>query len=175
MVATTPFISIAGTQLSLPATCHPEYSFTFLYQLAAAAPQTPYKQMVGGNYVECPLSVQFELVTDGTASDRTVIFEVNDENGNPLSRAVAAAVQPASTTVSYTANVGLSTAYGPIGSTASFGLPTFAVLPGWTMEITWTGGEAGDQIKAIALTVIRVPTGLLDPDTTAVAATPVLV
>jgi len=93
-------------------------------------------------------SIGAQLVTSASVATRSVVLNIKDGGGNIILQSAASITQAASLTFEYSFFNGAFSAAGP--AAAQGGLPAeFRLLAGWTISVTTTNIQAGDQWSAI--------------------------
>jgi hypothetical protein len=104
---------------------------------------------VGGNYWERIAAVSFTIVTDGNAANRQVLLAFKDGSGANIASTASGGTQAATLTRLYSFVPNQGTAPALIGTTFLAPLPVLFLQPGFTMVMSITSVQAGDQVSAI--------------------------
>lgn len=124
-----------------------------------------FSRTVPGETFEVVQSVRVDLITDATVANRHVLLEVvGGGGGSILFRVPAPATQPASRSANYSFLANLSAAYGPVSDTSVAPLLPMLLPSGYRISIQVGNMQAGDQLEAIVLTLLRIPSGPARPE-----------
>ena len=116
--------------------------------------------LVPGQFGYRVLAALASLTTDANAANRLVSLDVINANSSTRLRNPAPASIPANTSgQKYVWNdayaTGASITNGPMVAPVN----CLLVPPAWTIQITIDNKQAGDQLAALSLVVLKVPTG----------------
>jgi len=104
---------------------------------------------VGSAYWERIAAVSFTLVSDGNAANRQVLLAFKDGSGANIASTASGGTQAASLTRLYSFVPNQGTAPALIGTTFLAPLPVLFLQPGFSMVVSITSVQAGDQLSAI--------------------------
>lgn len=169
------FLTIAGTEVPLPNYARPELAFGVTTNGGTLTPGATFTYSVSGNFVEVVTAVFGIFQTSATVANRVVLVQITDASGVEVASTPPPSQQAASLTITYSFLASATQAYGPVGSTTIVPLPIVALYPGAKVQLTVANIQVDDQLKNVAVTSIRVPTGSVGPEpvTEPLVATPV--
>lgn len=125
---------------------------------------------ITGNYYAELVNYTAVFATDATVIARAVNLDLQDADGKVIAVYPSAGTQGASQAFSYNYSGASGTgAIDSVGMVISGPVPRILLLPGWTISMVVTNGQAGDRFVQARVTLNRIPTG------TANAAPPELV
>lgn len=127
--------------------------------IATPAVSTDVTYTVDGRYWERPVSLAFQLVTDGNAANRSVSVTIKDGEGRIVAKYVSATVQTASLTWTYLLDPIISSFNAVNGLTVTMPFWHGFLRPTWTITIATASKQAGDQLTAIVYDRARFDTG----------------
>jgi hypothetical protein len=104
---------------------------------------------IGGNYWERIAALSFTIVTDGNAANRQVLLAFKDGSGANIASTASGGTQAATLTRLYSFVPNQGTAPALIGTTFLAPLPVLFLQPGFTVVMSITSVQAGDQVSAI--------------------------
>jgi hypothetical protein len=111
------------------------------------------------NYLERPIALGFELATDSNAANRQIGLQLQDPAGNFLAAVPVASVQTASLTWHYSFLASLSSASAVEATVVMSPLFNFVIPDDYSLVVTLTNHEVGDQISNILYYRDRFSTG----------------
>lgn len=169
------FLSVAGTQLALPDYARTDLAFTSTTFTKTNAAGVNYIYRIAGDYIEVILNLYFVFTSSAVVADRLPYAALSDEGGHLVNLSASDSTQPASLSFDYSLSVGQPFAYGSLIGAHIIGLPPVALLPGYSLTISAYAFSAGDVVRNISLTTIKVPTGPGETPRTVAAPTIMLV
>lgn len=134
--------------------------------------EVPFETQVGNNdlrhkidgaFVEVPLALTFNFLSDATVGNRVALVLAQDADGRVVYQVPAPSLQPAVQLVSYVALYQLSAQGSGSAASQLLVLPELALVPGWTFRIVVSGAGPGDAFSQVTLTVVRFSTERVDP------------
>lgn len=133
-------------------------AFSEVVAVANPAAGTLAQVKIPGQYITRINVVTFRFVTSATVAARIVRVEARDPDGVAVAIAGPIASQAASITADY--SLFSTAAAGPGASNGLVGAPLFDMFmePGYSLVITATNIQAGDQLSRVRLALQRLPT-----------------
>lgn len=106
---------------------------------------------VGGNYWERLAAISFTLVTDANGATRQVLLAMKDGTGTNIASTAAGGTQITALTRLYSFVPNQGTAPALIGTTFLAPLPVLFLQPGFSVVVSITNVQVGDQVSAIRI------------------------
>ena len=129
---------------------------TYIKNPAAASGFT---YVLSTNYAEWPIALSFELTTDANAANRQIGLSLLTPTGVVIAAAPVASVQTASLTWQYCFYSWLTNASAVVNKVVLCPFFPFVVPDDYSLAVTLTNHEVGDQISNIAYYRDRYSTG----------------
>lgn len=124
-------------------------AFSEVVPVANPAAGGGFTYTISGNYWERIASLSFTLVTDSNVANRQVLVAMKDGSAANLASTASGGTQAASLTRLYSFVPNQGTAPALIGTTFLAPLPVLFLQPEFTVVVSITSVQVGDQISAI--------------------------
>lgn len=143
--------------VALPGNLREDLAWQDTLHKVSALGVSPLTVKAPGEFAIYPTALVVNLSTDANVVNRLLFYFATNPDGGTALSVGSPVTQPASTLFAYTLNLGSAATYSVSGNISMF-LPSYLLLPGWSMGIAVSGMQAGDQIT-LDLSMIKIPTG----------------
>ena len=124
-------------------------AFSEVVPVANPAAGAGFTYTVGGSYWERLAAISFTILTDGNAANRQVLVAFKDGSGTNIASTASGGTQAATLTRLYSFVPNQGTAPALIGTTFLAPLPVLFLQPSFTVVMSITNVQVGDQVSAI--------------------------
>ncbi len=124
-------------------------AFSEVVPVASPAAGAGFTYTVSGSYWERIAALAFTVVTDGNAATRQVLVAFKDGSATNIASTAGGGTQTATLTRLYSFTPNQTAASGLVGTSLLAPLPVIFLQPGFTMVVSITNIQVGDQISAI--------------------------
>lgn len=145
--------------------------YSEVFPITSPAVAVGFTYNVTGQFWERVAGLSFVLTSDGNAANRSVLLTVKDGTGAAIDAIPPAAVQVASKVYTYTYAPNATPVNDTLGLVNQQRSPSMFLQPLYSLVVTLTAAQAGDQISAIRLYRERFDTGPAGPPTAMVTET----
>lgn len=161
-----------ASPLALPDSAFLEGSWQEAIDPPSPGAGTFFSRSTPGETYEQILSATFRYITSAAAGNRLMTVAINDPNGNTIVDVPAVFSQTPGINAIYTVIGQGGTSYGNSQANQVIALPPTLLLPGYTLFLLPVNEDAADQILAVGLLLLRIPTGAPRQPAEALSPTP---